>query len=118
PASPQSPHYEAKDIARCTQEPLEPPPLNTDLPLPILPPEIVELIVRYTARPLFPPDHVPYGEYLKTRKHHWKRLSGVVSSTKYYRQLLVKKWFAVVVLHEPSDWDRVRSPDWMGGIEP
>ncbi|KAG8761507.1 hypothetical protein FRC11_013728, partial [Ceratobasidium sp. 423] len=114
----QSPYADVKDIARYTLEPFEPPPLNTDLPLPILPPEIVELIVRYAARPLLPPDHASYGEYLKIRKQHWKRLGGVVSSTKYYRQLLVKKWFAVVVLHEPSDWGRVLSQDWMGGLEP
>ncbi|CAE6514182.1 unnamed protein product [Rhizoctonia solani] len=114
----QSPCAEVKDIVRCTPEPFEPPPLNMDLPLPILPPEIVEHIVKYAARPLLPPDHAPYADYLRIRKQHWKRLGGVVSSTKYYRQLLVRKWFAVVVLHEPSDWDRVLSRDWMGGLEP
>ncbi|KAJ1309217.1 hypothetical protein OPQ81_004886 [Rhizoctonia solani] len=94
-----SPDHVVQDTARCKPELLEPPPLNTDLPLPIIPPEIVEFIVIYLARPLLPPDHAPYDEYLKTRKNHWKRLSGVASSTKYYRQLLVK------------------SPDWMGGLE-
>ncbi|CAE6427000.1 unnamed protein product [Rhizoctonia solani] len=113
----QSPHVDLKQNIRSTPEPFEPPPLDMDAPLPILPPEIVELIVINAARPLLPPDHAPYCEYLRTRKNHWKRLGGVVSSTKYYRQLLVKKWFAVVVLHEPSDWDRLLSPSWMGGLE-
>ncbi|KAF8759537.1 hypothetical protein RHS01_01430 [Rhizoctonia solani] len=62
--------------------------------------------------------HASYKEYLKNRRKQWRRLNGVVSSTKYYRQLLIKMWFSVVVLHEPSDWDRVMSPDWMGGLGP
>ncbi|CAE7112666.1 unnamed protein product [Rhizoctonia solani] len=113
----QSPYDDLKRDLRYIPEPLEPPPLNLDARLPILPPEIVEIIVKYAACPLIPPDHAPYGEYLEVRKNHWKRLGGVVSSTKYYRQLLVKRWFAVVVLHEPSDWDRVINPNWMGGLE-
>ncbi|CAE6470302.1 unnamed protein product [Rhizoctonia solani] len=114
----QSTYDDLKDNVRCTEKPFEPPPLNTDLPLAILPPEVVEIIVLYAACPLHPPEHAPYDQYLKTRRNHWKRLLGVVSSTKYYRQLLIKKWFAVVVLHEPSDWDRILSSDWMGGLEP
>ncbi|KAF8681317.1 hypothetical protein RHS04_02955 [Rhizoctonia solani] len=116
-ASP-SPYAEPKGVARCSLESFDPPPLNTNLTLPILPPEIVELIVRHAAQPLQPPSHASYKEYLKNRRKQWRRLNGVVSSTKYYRQLLIKMWFSVVVLHEPSDWDRVMSPDWMGGLGP
>ncbi|QRW16529.1 hypothetical protein RhiXN_04530 [Rhizoctonia solani] len=93
-ASP-SPYAEPKGVARCSLESFDPPPLNTNLTLPILPPEIVELIVRHAAQPLQPPSHASYKE-----------------------QLLIKMWFSVVVLHEPSDWDRVMSPDWMGGLGP
>ncbi|CAE6334280.1 unnamed protein product [Rhizoctonia solani] len=117
PAIAQSPYVETKHTARCTPELLELPLLNTDLSLPILPPEIVELIVRYAAQPLHPPDHASYEEYLKNRKKQWQRLGGVVSSTKYYRHVLVKKWFAVVVLHDHSDWDRLMDPGWMGGLQ-
>ncbi|KAB5592071.1 hypothetical protein CTheo_4453 [Ceratobasidium theobromae] len=92
--------------------------LNTNRPLPILPPEIVELIVIYLSHPLIPPSHAPYNDYFRTRKEAWKCLEGVASSTKYYRHLLVKRWFSVIVLQEASDWGRVLSPAWLGGLEP
>ncbi|CUA67817.1 hypothetical protein RSOLAG22IIIB_03246 [Rhizoctonia solani] len=114
----QSSSVQPKRDVRPTFEPSEPPPLNMDISFPILPPEIVELIVIYVARALFPPDHGPYDGYLENRKKQWQRLGGLLNSTKYYRQLIVKRWFAVVVLHEPSDWDRLLSPSWLGGLEP
>lgn len=121
PTSTSSLQPEVPDVD-CARSPtphqLEPRTLNTDLPLPVLPPEIVELIVINTARPLLPPSSAPYDDYFQTRKAHWKCLGGVVSSTKYYRHLLVRRWFTVVVLREPSDWTRVLDPNWMGGLKP
>lgn len=116
--SPQSQVSEVDSRVRSPTPQPQPRTLNTNLPLPILPPEIVEIIVINAARPLLPPSTAPYDDYFQTRKAHWECLGGVVSSTKYYRYLLVRRWFTVVVLREPGDWTHVMDPNWMGGLKP
>ncbi|QRV88112.1 hypothetical protein RhiJN_16130 [Ceratobasidium sp. AG-Ba] len=97
---------------------LPPPQLDPRLPVPPLPPELFREIVRYLAQPLLPPNCAPYAAYRRKRKEHWLSLIGVASSSKYYRDLLVGHWFFVLVVVQPSDWDLVRDPTWLGFIQP
>jgi len=97
-----------------------PPKSSLDLsrPLPVLPPELVQDIVANLATPLLPPPCAPYNSYLRERKAVWKSLIGVASSSKYYRDLLVRQWFYVLVVIQHSDWDFVRNPAWLSHIQP
>ncbi|QRW02262.1 hypothetical protein RhiLY_01259 [Ceratobasidium sp. AG-Ba] len=97
-----------------------PPPLALDLsvPLPHLPPELVQQIANHAVEPLLPPGRAPYDTYLQERKTVLKSFIGFASSSKYYRGLLFRKWFHVIVVVEPADWDLVRDTCWMGFIQP
>ncbi|KAG8693508.1 hypothetical protein FRC08_009070 [Ceratobasidium sp. 394] len=94
------------------------PTLDLSRPLPVLPPELVQDIVSNLATPLLPPSCAPYDSYQRERKTVWKSLIGVASSSKYYRDLLVRQWFYVLVVVQASDWDLVRTPAWLSHIQP
>ncbi|KAG8765819.1 hypothetical protein FRC12_007275 [Ceratobasidium sp. 428] len=95
-----------------------PATIDLTLPVPILPPELVQDIVFYLAKPLVPPSHAPYNSYREERKAAWRALVGVASSSKFYRDLLVRRWFYVLVVVESSDWSLVRDAHWLNLIEP
>ncbi|KAF8605539.1 hypothetical protein BDV93DRAFT_554895 [Ceratobasidium sp. AG-I] len=104
--------------------PHEPPPtkihnvpLDTSIRMPVLPLEIIVDIVIYAAAPLLPPPHEPYDRYFEARKTLWNALNGIASSTKYFRLLLIKRWFYVIVAREAQDWIIFADTNWMSGIQ-